>query len=109
MVAVKLSRPLVVSPAVLGTDGKESQPARVVEALSLDFDKLTGQHWINAERAAVEAEGGTPIVVPKVNSQFQIHLAAHACGIDVALLQALPLRDFAKVAEASRDFLLGTD
>jgi hypothetical protein len=108
-VEVKLSKPLVVAAAVKAPDGKETQPAREVSALSLNFDALTGQHWINAERDAVMAEAGAPIVVPKVNAQFQVHLAAYACGVSVDVLKGLPLRDFAAVTEAARDFLLGTD
>ncbi len=83
--------------------------AVTVEEISFDFSKLTGHHVIRAEGAALIARAGQPVMVLRLDVEFQIQLAAEACGIDAAILHNLGPRDFLLVAEVASGFLFGTD
>ena len=99
-VATKLSSYTHTFDAPFNYEGK------TYNTLTFDFSKLSGDDDI-----AIEAELlalGKPVVVAEMSGEYQIRLAARACmeklGVDV--FTAMPLRDFRRIRNRARSFLL---
>lgn len=88
---IKLKKPLAVK-------GKE------LKELNLDFDKLTGNDLVQAEREVRAMGEKSPFLA--VSMQYQAAVAAKAIGCPVDDVLGLSGKDFTRIMAASADFLL---
>ena len=74
--------------------------------LVFDFEKLIGDDLvaIENEMAAV----GEFALSPEISTSFLYRLAARAAGVGSDVIVNLPIRDFGKIKNKSRDFLVST-
>ncbi len=72
--------------------------------LNFDFGSLTGQDMISIEEEM--SSQNKYIITPEIDSDFMIRLAAKASGVSSDTLMALPLREFTKIRNKTRDFLI---
>lgn len=74
--------------------------------LVFDFEKLIGDDLvaIENEMAAV----GEFALSPEISTSFLYRLAARAAGVGSDVISSLPIRDFDKIKNKSRDFLVST-
>ena len=74
--------------------------------LVFDFEKLIGDDLvaIENEMAAV----GEFALSPEISTSFLYRLAARAAGVGSDVISSLPIRDFGKIKNKSRDFLIST-
>lgn len=74
--------------------------------LVFDFEKLIGDDLvaIENEMAAV----GEFALSPEISTSFLYRLAARAAGVGSDVIAHLPIRDFGKIKNKSRDFLVST-
>ena len=74
--------------------------------LEFDFEKLIGEDLvaIENEMAAV----GEYALSPEISTSFLYRLAARAAGVGSDVISHLPIRDFGKIKNKSRDFLIST-
>lgn len=74
--------------------------------LVFDFEKLIGDDLvaIENEMAAV----GEFALSPEISTSFLYRLAAKAAGVGSDVIAHLPIRDFGKIKNKSRDFLVST-
>lgn len=74
--------------------------------LVFDFEKLIGEDLvaIENEMAAV----GEFALSPEISTSFLYRLAARAAGVGSDVISNLPIRDFGKIKNKSRDFLVST-
>lgn len=75
------------------------------DAIFLDFDGLTGNDLLEAEKEYA-AEGGTAPVA-ELNKGYLSHVAARAAQVPVELIRALPAKDFSRVTIMVQNFLFG--
>lgn len=78
---------------------------RKYTSLTLNFDSLTGQDLLDAERAYAQ-QGGTPGVA-ELQKGYLVQVVARACGGPVELINALPASDVSKLTLQAQNFLLG--
>lgn len=76
-----------------------------ITTLTLDFDRLTGEDVLSAERRFYN-EGAVPASAKEVTKAFQIYIVAAAAGVPVELVRALPAKDFTSVTLDAQNFLL---
>lgn len=71
-----------------------------------DFEKLIGADLvaIENEMAAV----GEYALSPEISTSFLYRMAAKAAGVGSDVIEHLPIRDFGKIKNKSRDFLVST-
>ncbi len=74
------------------------------ETLTFNYSTLTGGDMINAEEDAF-----MPSVAPELQGNILAGLAARAAGIDVGLLAALPIAEFAKIRRETKNFMTSLD
>lgn len=74
--------------------------------LGFDFEKLIGDDLvaIENEMAAV----GEYALSPEISTSFLYRLAAKAAGVGSDVIAHMPIRDFGKIKNKSRDFLIST-
>ena len=74
--------------------------------LVFDFEKLIGDDLvaIENEMAAV----GEYALSPEISTSFLYRLAAKAAGVGSDVIAHMPVRDFGKIKNKSRDFLIST-
>lgn len=74
--------------------------------LVFDFEKLIGTDLvaIENEMAAV----GEYALSPEISTSFLYRMAAKAAGVGSDVIEHLPIRDFGKIKNKSRDFLVST-
>lgn len=74
--------------------------------LVFDFEKLIGDDLvaIENEMAAV----GEFALSPEISTSFLYRLAARTAGVGSDVIAHLPIRDFGKIKNKSRDFLVST-
>ena len=79
---------------------------KTYKELKLDFENLIGQDMIDIEdeMAAV----GQYALSPEISTSYLSKLAAKAAGVGSDLIEHLPIRDFGRVKNLSRDFLIRT-
>ncbi len=79
---------------------------KVYKELVFDFEKLKGTDLvaIENEMAAV----GEYALSPEISTSFLYRLAARAAGVGSDVIENLPIRDFGKIKNKSRDFLIST-
>ena len=76
------------------------------ENLTFNFNELTGKDMI-----AIEAEMqamGEYALAPEISRGFQCRMAAKAAKIGTDVLESMPLPEFNKITNASRDFLISS-
>lgn len=76
------------------------------QELTFNFERLTGRDMV-----AIETEmqmNGEYALAPEVSRCFQAKMAARAAGIGSDILDAMPLKDFNRITNAARSFLLDT-
>ena len=71
-----------------------------------DFEKLTGDDMvaIENEMAAV----GEYALSPEISTSFLARMAARAAGVGSDVILKLPLKEFGKIKNESRNFLIST-
>lgn len=71
-----------------------------------DFEKLTGDDMvaIENEMAAV----GEYALSPEISTSFLARMAARAAGVGSDVILKLPLKEFGKIKNESRSFLIST-
>lgn len=76
------------------------------EKMVFDFEKLIGTDMIaiEDEMAAV----GQYALSPEISTSFLSKMAARAAGVGSDVIEHLPLRDFGKIKNESRNFLIST-
>ncbi|HEY3376579.1 MAG TPA: phage tail assembly protein [Armatimonadota bacterium] len=74
-------------------------------SLTLEFNDLTGNDILDAERAYV-LQGGTPGVA-ELQKGYLVQIVARAAGVPVELLHALSASDVSKLTLQAQNFLLG--
>lgn len=79
---------------------------RKYDKLVFDFEKLIGTDMIaiEDEMAAV----GQYALSPEISTSFLSKMAARAAGVGSDVIEHLPLRDFGKIKNESRNFLIST-
>ena len=79
-----------------------------VTELHLDFDSLTGQDILNAER---ELNAGNKSVAPvkEFDKGYLSIVAAKAAGVPTDMLSLLGAKDFTKVTVLTQNFLLNEE
>jgi len=74
------------------------------ETLNFDFERLTGRDMIAVEN---EMQASNEYALdPLLSRNFQGKMAARAGGIGVDALEAMPMREFNKITNAARNFLI---
>lgn len=74
------------------------------KTLTFYFDKLTGA---DLEKIEEELQDQNKyILVPEVSSVFQTMLAARAAGVGADELRQLPIREYMKIKNQARSFLI---
>ena len=74
------------------------------KSMTFYFDRLTG-----ADVEAIEAElqdQNKYVLSPEISSVFQSMLAARAAGVASDEIKRLPVRDYMKIKNKARDFLI---
>ena len=76
------------------------------EKMEFDFEKLIGTDMIaiEDEMAAV----GQYALSPEISTAFLSKMAARAAGVGSDVIEHLPLRDFGRIKNESRNFLIST-
>ena len=79
---------------------------KTYKKLVFDFEKLIGDDLvaIENEMAAV----GEYALSPEISTSFLYRLAARAAGVGSDVIVNLPIREFGKIKNKSRDFLIST-
>lgn len=79
---------------------------KTYKEFTFDFEKLTGKDMIaiESEMAAV----GEYALSPEISTSFLSKMAARAAGVGSDVIENLPLKDFGKIKNKSRNFLIST-
>lgn len=79
---------------------------KTYKELVFDFEKLIGEDLvaIENEMAAV----GEYVISPEISTSFLYRMAAKAANIGSDAIAHMPLRDFGKIKNQARDFLIST-
>lgn len=77
---------------------------KTYEKLIFDFERLSGHDYIAIEQEM--AMRGKGLVVPEFSSDFLTGMAARSSGVPEDVLIALPLKEFNKIRNKARSFLL---
>jgi len=72
--------------------------------LELDFDSLTGQDVINAEKKVRALGDSSPVA--EFSKTYQAVVAAKAAKVPVDLIMKLPAKDFTRITILVQNFLL---
>lgn len=74
------------------------------KSLTFYFEKLTGD---DMEKIEAELQDQNKYVLtPEISSTFQCMMAARAAGVAADEIRRLPLRDYMKIKNKARDFLM---
>lgn len=75
-------------------------------SISFRFKELKGKDMIAIEN---EMAGQNEIVfAPEVSASFLCRMAARAGGVGSDVIEAMPISDFSKIKNATRNFLIST-
>ncbi len=74
--------------------------------LVFDFEKLIGDDLVSIENEM--AAVGEYALSPEISTSFLYRLAAKAAGVGSDVIAYMPIRDFGKIKNKSRDFLVST-
>lgn len=87
---------------VITYDGEE------IKELNLDFDSLTGQDLLNAEKEAIALNKNTA-PIKEFDKGYLSIVAAKAAGISTDIMPLLGAKDFTKVTVQTQNFLLNEE
>lgn len=87
---------------VVTYDGEE------IKELNLDFDSLTGQDLLNAEKEAV-ASNKNVAPIKEFDKGYLAIVAAKAAGVATDVMPLLGAKDFTKVTVQTQNFLLNEE
>lgn len=79
---------------------------KTYDKLVFDFEGLLGSDMIAVENEM--AAVGEYVLSPEISTSFLSKMAARAAGVGSDLIEHLPIRDFGKIKNKSRDFLVTT-
>lgn len=79
---------------------------KTYDKLTFDFEGLLGSDMIAVENEM--ASVGEYVLSPEISTSFLSKMAARAAGVGSDLIEHLPIRDFGKIKNKSRDFLVTT-
>ena len=79
---------------------------KTYDKLTFDFEGLLGSDMIAVENEM--AAVGEDVLSPEISTSFLAKMAARAAGVGSDLIEHLPIRDFGKIKNKSRDFLVTT-
>lgn len=79
---------------------------KVYKDMTFDFESLTGSDIISIESEM--AANGEYVITPEVSSSFLYRLAAKAAKVGSDVIEHMPISDFVKIRNKSRDFLIST-
>lgn len=71
-----------------------------------DFENLIGEDLVDIETEMTAV--GEFALSPEISTSFLYRLAARAAGVGSDVISSLPIRDFGKIKNKSRDFLVST-
>lgn len=74
--------------------------------LSFDFERLTGRDMISIDNEM--QMNNEYAIAAEISRNFLCKMAAKAAGIGNDVIEALPLRDFNRITNAARGFLIET-
>jgi hypothetical protein len=77
---------------------------KTYDKLTFDFEGLLGSDMIAVENEM--AAVGEYVLSPEISTSFLSKMAARAAGVGSDLIEHLPIRDFGKIKNKSRDFLV---
>ena len=73
---------------------------------TFDFEKMTGRDMVSIETEM--QMNNEYCLAPEVSRSFQAKMAAKAAGIGSDVLDAMPIKDFNRITNAARSFLIDT-
>ncbi len=79
---------------------------KTYDKLTFDFEGLLGSDMIAVENEM--AAVGEYVLSPEISTSFLSKMAARAAGVGSDLIEHLPICDFGKIKNKSRDFLVTT-
>lgn len=79
---------------------------KTYDKLTFNFEGLLGSDMIAVENEM--ASVGEYVLSPEISTSFLAKMAARAAGVGSDLIEHLPIRDFGKIKNKSRDFLVTT-
>lgn len=79
---------------------------RTYTELTFNFERLSGRDMVSIETEMQMANEYA--LAPEISRSFQGKMAAKAAGIGSDVLEAMPLKDFNKITNAARSFLIDT-
>lgn len=79
---------------------------KTYEKMTFNFERLTGRDMVSIE-AEMQAKNEFALA-PEISRIFQAKMAAKATGIGDDVIKALPIKDFNKITNAARNFLIDT-
>lgn len=71
-----------------------------------DFESLIGEDLVDIETEMTAV--GEFALSPEISTSFLYRLAAKAAGVGSDVIAHMPIRDFGKIKNKSRDFLIST-
>lgn len=74
--------------------------------MTFDFEKMTGRDMVSIETEM--QMNNEYCLAPEVSRSFQAKMAAKAAGIGSDVLDAMPIKDFNRITNAARSFLIDT-
>ena len=75
-------------------------------SLTFDFERLTGRDMVSIETEM--QMNNEYALAPEISRSFQAKMAAKAAGIGSDVMDALPIKDFNRITNAARGFLIDT-
>ena len=75
-------------------------------ALTFNFERLTGRDMVSIETEM--QMNNEYALAPEISRSFQAKMAAKAAGIGSDVMDALPIKDFNRITNAARGFLIDT-
>lgn len=74
--------------------------------LTFNFERLSGRDMVSIETEM--QMNNEYALAPEISRSFQGKMAAKASGIGSDVLEAMPMKDFNKITNAARSFLIDT-
>lgn len=74
------------------------------EKLTFDWNKLTGEDMAKIENE-IMANGGGIVINPAFSGAFLTAMAAKAAGVNIVVINAMPIKDALAIRNAAKNFL----
>ena len=79
---------------------------KTITELEFRFEDLTGRDMLKIEKEMQDMQEYA--LAPEISNAFQCRLAARAAKVGSDMLESLPLKDFNRITNAARNFLIST-